>query len=55
MRQCRYCNRDQAWPCMSTRDMEERLGDPICDNELMKLGGGERSENRERAARLQHH
>ena len=44
MRTCRWCGRSGDWPqiCMSTRDMEER-DDPICDAELMRCGGGERS------------
>lgn len=50
MRTCRWCGRSGDWPqvCMSTRDMEER-DDPICDAELMKCGGGERSSNQRRA------
>lgn len=51
MAQCRYCKREQAWPCMATRDMEERPGDLVCDDQLMKLGGGERIVNQERAAK----
>jgi len=39
---CRWCGREGYWPriCKSTRDMEDRR-DPVCDAELLKVGGGE--------------
>lgn len=51
MDQCRWCKREGHWPriCKSTRDMEERSHDPICDAELLKAGGGEYSHNQARA------
>ena len=48
---CEYCGRNRGWPCKNTRDMEE-IGDGVCDNALMRLGGGERTVNRLRAQRL---
>jgi hypothetical protein len=52
MRKCRWCEREGDWPqiCMSTRDMQEKTYDRICDEQLLKLGGGERSINQARAA-----
>lgn len=54
MRKCHFCDRDGDWPkiCMSTRDMEEKGYDAICDAKLLELGGGERSVNQARAAKL---
>lgn len=51
MAQCRWCGREGDWPsvCLSTRDMEEKPTDPICDAALLRIGGGERSVNRSRA------
>lgn len=51
---CRWCEREGTWPsiCLSTRDMEEKPHDPICDGELLKAGGGERSVNQARARAL---
>lgn len=37
--------------CKSTRDMEDKKHDLICDAELLKAGGGEYSANQERASR----
>jgi hypothetical protein len=53
MRTCRWCGRSGDWPriCMSTRDMEAKAYDPICDDTLLRLGGGERVENQLRALR----
>jgi hypothetical protein len=41
---CRYCERQRAWPCMNTRDMEDFAidGDPICYATLEAHGGGEK-------------
>lgn len=53
MERCSWCDRDGEWPsiCKSTRDMEDKQQhDPICDAELLKAGGGERSINQARAA-----
>lgn len=54
MRTCHWCGKTADWPsvCMSTRDMEEKPHDPICDAMLLKSGGGERSVNQQRAAKL---
>lgn len=51
MRACHWCGRKGSWPevCMSTRDMEEKPYDKNCDDTLLRLGGGERSVNQERA------
>lgn len=48
---CRWCGREGTWPsiCLSTRDMEEKPHDAICDAELLRLGGGEHRANQERA------
>jgi hypothetical protein len=37
---------------MSTRDMEDTPHDKTCDDQLLKLGGGERSINQARAQLL---
>lgn len=52
MQTCRWCGRSGQWPaiCMSTRDMEDKPTDPICDAALLKAGGGERIVNQKRAA-----
>jgi hypothetical protein len=52
MNKCRWCGREGSWPeiCLSTRDMEEKQGDSVCDDALMKAGGGEYSSNRARAS-----
>lgn len=54
MRKCRWCAREGDWPtiCMSTRDMEDRSYDAICDATLLSIGGGERIVNQERATAL---
>jgi len=46
---CRYCDKETVMPCRSTRDMEERSADPICDAALLRVGGGEYIHNQERA------
>lgn len=47
---CEFCGRERVMPCRSTREMEEMQeygsGDKICFAELMKLGGGEYTSNR---------
>lgn len=50
MSKCHYCGREGNWPkiCMSTRDMEDKPNDPICDAKLLELGGGERNVNQAR-------
>lgn len=49
---CRYCSRKGEWPsiCMNTRDMEDRVSDALCHSALMRVGGGEYSENQRLAA-----
>lgn len=48
MQTCRWCGRQGDWPriCMSSRDMEDKSNDPICWENLMKIGGGEYTVNR---------
>lgn len=44
MEPCRYCQREQGYACMNTRDMEDFAvdGDRECFFQLAKLGGGEK-------------
>lgn len=51
MEKCRWCKRENVrpWPCKSTRDMEERACDPVCDAALLEAGGGEYMHNQIRA------
>lgn len=51
MEKCRWCDKTGSWPaiCKSTRDMEDKPHDPVCDAMLLRLGGGERIVNQERA------
>lgn len=44
-RQCRFCGRDRAVPCMNTRDMDPDDGlnnNAVCNAALAARGGGER-------------
>ena len=47
--ECRFCKRDLHFPCRSTREMEERERDTICQEALMAAGGGEYTVNRIKA------
>lgn len=51
MKTCRWCGKEGDWPevCMSTRDMEDKAHDPVCDAALMNCGGGERVQNQIRS------
>ena len=50
MTTCTYCGIDRAFPCRSTRDMEEEIARKECFASLMFMGGGERNDNQATAA-----
>lgn len=50
--ECAFCRRIMLNPCRSTRDMSRIDGhnhDPICNDALAGLGGGERRETKRSA------